>query len=173
VKQFVKMMLGFCVAANASGAMAIEVGGVMPSVTISSMSAGDLNNQGMQKKISILNFWATWCAACKVELKEMASDFKELANDKNVQFAFVALDKEPEAAATWMKENMTGQDVIMRNLFKDPDFKIADLLGVDSFPMTVVVGGDGKILYIQRGFKEGEGSTAKIVALVKKSLPTR
>jgi hypothetical protein len=58
-------------------------------------------------------------------------------------------------------------------IYSDASFELAEKLEADSFPMTVVIGKDGKILHIERGFKEGKEGTAqvkKIADLMQSSL---
>lgn len=127
---------------------------------------GDLSPGAAQGKVTLINFWATWCAACKVELTEMEGLLKPEMEDKDFQVAFVALDKDPAKAADWFQHNLKDPDRLLKNLYVDAAFEIADKLGVDSFPMTIIIGRDGKVAHVQKGFKEGQGSTASLVKIV-------
>jgi thiol-disulfide isomerase/thioredoxin len=158
--------LALCGALAGSKAWAVAVGDTFPAVSVKHVKDGALDNAGMQGKITIVNFWATWCAACKVELLEMEDLFRPLASEKDVQMAFVSLDKEPEKATEWFQSNLKEPDQMLKHLFMDPAFEAADKLSADSFPMTFVIGRDGKVAFVQKGFKEGEGSTEKIAKLV-------
>ena len=145
-------------------AFAIDVGEVMPGIDIAKVDAGTtLTNTGLNGKITMINFWATWCAACKTELIEMEDQLKPYLNDDNFQVAFVSLDKEPAKAAEWFQANLKEPALFLKHLYSDAKFAAADTLKVDSFPLTLVIGRDGKIAHLQRGFKDGEGSTAQIV----------
>ena len=52
---------------------------------------------------------------------------------------------------------------------KRNSFKLADALGIESFPMTLVVDASGKVLKIQDGFKEGSGSTEALFEALRKN----
>jgi hypothetical protein len=58
---------------------------------------------------------------------------------------------------------------MVEHLFYDDSFKLADSLGVDSFPMTLVVDASGKVIKKQSGFKEGSGSTEALFESLRKS----
>lgn len=150
---------------TAGQALAVAVGEPLPAVSIKHLKDGALDNAGLTGKVTIVNFWATWCAACKVELLEMENELKPLTAEKDFQVAFVSLDKEPAKAAEWFQSNLKEPDLFLRHLYMDAAFENADKLSVDSFPMTFVIGRDGKIVHVERGFKEGEGSTAKMAKM--------
>ena len=147
------------------GANAVVEGQKFPDVRIAGMTKGQIAPKTLVGKVTIINFWATWCEACKVELKEMQADFAELLKDPRFQFAFVSLDKDPQKAVTWVENNLKDPKVYLSYLFKDPEFQVADELDIDSFPMTLVIDATGKVVKIQRGFKEGEGSTKALASL--------
>ena len=139
---------------------AISEGDLLPQLEI---KAKDLkSNLDWKGKVAVINFWATWCEACKVELKEMNQEFKSLHDRADTVVGYVSLDKEPEKAKQYMEEAFGKDSALSAKLAHDASFTAADKLGVDSFPMTLVIDKSGKVVKIQRGFKEGEGSTAAI-----------
>lgn len=164
--------LGFVGALSfgAHRAVAVTPGDVLPAVSIKHLKDGALDNADLSGKVTIVNFWATWCAACKVELLEMETELKPLTANKDFQMAFVSLDKEPAKAAEWFQSNLKEPDLFLKNLYIDAAFENADKLSVDSFPMTFVIGKDGKIVHVERGFKEGEGSTEKMAKMAAELL---
>jgi thiol-disulfide isomerase/thioredoxin len=158
---------------NASLARAVVDGDALPKLAIKGYQGaggGELNNASLPGKITLINFWATWCAACKVELVEMEDQLKPLLGESDFQVAFVSLDKEPEKAAAWFLGNLKDPDTFLKRLYLDSKFETADELKVDSFPMTLIIGRDGKVARVQRGFKEGEKSTEELVRFAGKLL---
>lgn len=164
-KIFTSLVAIVCHGLAASTALAISVGEPLPAVQLKKVQDGGLDNAALNGKVTLVNFWATWCAACKVELLEMETELKPLNADKNFQVAFVSLDKDPVKATEWLQSNLKEPGSFVQSLYTDAAFENADKLGVDSFPMTFIIGKDGKIAYVQRGFKDGEGSTAKMAKL--------
>ena len=102
--------------------------------------------------------------------RQIEEQLKPLFAEADAQVAFVSLDKEPEKAAEWFQQNMKEPELFLKHLYLDPKFVTADLLKVDAFPMTLVVGRDGKVAHVQRGFKEGEHSTEEIVKVATRLL---
>lgn len=148
----------------------VVVGEKMPPLAVKGFSGGELNDGAMKGNITIVNFWATWCASCKVELVEMEQKFAALLEHKNFKVAFVSVDKEPKAAAEWLKTNLKSPDKFVAFLYKDPDYSAAESLNLDSFPMTLVVDQDGVVRHVQRGFIEGKGSTELLAKLADELL---
>lgn len=149
----------------ASNAQAMTVGQPLPAVGIKHLKEGTLTPDSLKGKVTVINFWATWCAACKVEIVEMEDQLKAALSDNSFQLAFVSLDKDPSKGVDWFKANLKDAEALMKSFYIDPAFEAADLLKVDSFPLTIVIGKDGKIAHVQRGFKEGEGMTEHLAKL--------
>lgn len=151
-------------------AEAVAVGDGLEGVSLQRHGGGTLDAAALRGKVTVMNFWATWCAACKVELVEMEEQFARLRQEKDVQFAFVSLDKDAKEAEAWFKGNLKDASAMLKDLFVDSQFQVADKLAVDAFPLTIIVGKDGKVLHVQRGFKEGEGSTQELAHIVTEQL---
>lgn len=146
-------------------ARAVTVGEAFPAIATTHVESSRTSPVELQGKVTMINFWATWCESCKVELKEMESDFKALFSDQAFQAKFVSLDKDASKASDWFKKNLTAESGMYTRLFADPEFKAADVVGVDAFPMTVLIDKNGKVSHIQRGFKPGEHQTATLVRI--------
>jgi peroxiredoxin len=153
----------------ATQAFAIKVGEIMPKVALKSMGGGTLANEGFANRVTVINVWATWCAACKIELREMESALMPFLGNDKLQVVFVSLDKDPEKARRWFSENIKSK-TLRQFLYKDPEFLVAEALKADSFPITVVIDKDGRVSHVQRGFKQGEGSTELIFEKVRAQL---
>jgi thiol-disulfide isomerase/thioredoxin len=96
-------------------------------------------------KIVVLNFWATWCGPCR----EMEPHFEKLANQyagqKEILFYALNCDEDETQVAPFLEEEKPKTAV----LYADG---LDRLLGVDSFPTTVILDRSGKIAYRTNGF---------------------
>jgi len=155
------MLLAAIVSMSSGVAQAITVGEALPSLKVIRPDSGADAPLETSGKVTVVNFWATWCESCKVEIKEMKEKFATLIGQKDFQMAFVALDKEPKKAAAWFRDNLK-DEAFLTHLYADPTFKIADQLEVDSFPMTLIIGKDGKVAHIQKGFDATKPTTDEI-----------
>jgi thiol-disulfide isomerase/thioredoxin len=139
-------------------------------LTFQGLNNPDVGPDQLRGKVTIVNFWATWCEACKVEIKEMETEFKTLFANEKFNMLFVSLDKEPQQSLDWIQKNTGNAAALAKYLFKDPEFKIADTLAIDSFPYTLVIGPDLKVLKVHKGFEEGKGSTAMLAKVAQEAL---
>jgi thiol-disulfide isomerase/thioredoxin len=148
-------------------------GSDFPAATVTRMVSGDRIAVGKSGRVTMVNLWATWCEACKVELAEMEKVLLPLRSNasgkehQTPELMFVSLDKEPEKAREWFKKNTRQAEAMLANLYSDSSFELADKLEADSFPMTVVIGKDGKILHVERGFKEGPEGVAQVAKVAE------
>ena len=99
----------------------------------------------------VLNFWATWCYYCKVEMP----DFNEAAEKyKDVTFMMVnytdgARETVGVAAEFIREEGYTFP------VFYDTALSAADAYGIEAFPTTFFIDAGGKIVYSHEGMMSG------------------
>ena len=153
--------------------VAVEIGeSITKDLKLSNLqkSGDSAKLKSLTGRVTMINFWATWCAACKVEIAEFEKMFPQLVKNKDFHLAFVSLDKVPKTAADWIIKNskLTGKG--LTGSYHDADFVTADKLGIDAFPMTLILGKDGKVAHIQRGYVEEKKSTAEMMAKVQQLL---
>lgn len=94
----------------------------------------------LEGRIVILNFWASWCLACRQEHAALSST-ADAYRDKDVRFFGVLYDDRPQNARRWIRE-MRGQSY---PTLLDPDFRAAIDLGVYGVPETFVIDQAGRI----------------------------
>lgn len=146
----------------------VAIGEKFPQVR-SQDDAGVVAEIAAPGKVTLINFWATWCSSCKSELSEMAKLFKDLRDHPRVAFRFVSVDKDPAKAAAWFGENVVFDQP--RELLRfDAEFAAAEALDIESFPVTYVVAPDATVRAIHWGYHEGEGSVAAMVTEIRSLL---
>lgn len=97
-------------------------------------------------KVVLLNFWATWCGPCKVEIPwfiEMESQYK----DKGFAVLGVAMDEEGwEIVKPYVQQKKINYRVVMGTDL------VAQLYGgVENLPTTFVLDREGKIANVHIG----------------------
>ena len=88
---------------------------------------------------TVINFWASWCAPCVVEMPAFEAVHREL----HPQVAFLGLNVGDEPAAAHALVERTG---VTYPLATDPDSTIFQSFGGIGMPTTVLVDADGIIV---------------------------
>ena len=112
-------------------------------------------------KVTLIDFWASWCGPCRREMPNLVEAYKKYKN-KGFEIVGVSLDRDAEAWKNGIKQlKITWPQ--MSDL-KYWDCEGAKLYAVSSIPHTVLVDGEGTIL--ARGL-HGEELQEKIAEALK------
>jgi len=136
---------------------------VAPDFTLDSLEGKSMRLSDLRGKAVLLNFWATWCGPCKIEMPW----FVELQNQygsQGLQIVGVAMDDaSKDDIAKFAKEMGVNYPVL---LGKEA---VGDAYGgIPALPETFFIGRDGKIVDKIIGLK----GKAEIEDSIKKALST-
>lgn len=111
-------------------------------------------------KAVVISFWASWCKYCLKELPILFNIQKAAKGHLQV----VAINTEDEDTFETLSRALRKVEIGMAY---DPDETARDAYGVHGIPHMVVIGRDGKIVEVFRGY--GESSLEPIVAAINKA----
>jgi thiol-disulfide isomerase/thioredoxin len=139
----------------------ITVGSVIPDFSLKRFSpqASEMKEVGFKDikgKVFLINFWATWCEACVVEMPSIVKLRKEYAS-KGLEVVAVSLDEDPGAALPQAMKEL-GMDF---DVYTDQDSKFAEAFNVRAIPLTIIVDRKGKVLFIENGERDWAGDDIK------------
>lgn len=95
----------------------------------------------------LINFWATWCGPCRIEMPELQSVFEDYGESED--FLILALDQDESAAdvgAYFDELDLTFQPLL------DEDNETARSYGLQgTLPASVFINPEGEVTVIHRG----------------------
>ena len=110
------------------------------NINISSNQNVDITSDNSENKYTLINFFASWCAPCKVEHKLF---FEIKKNHPNIFLLGIAHKDKPSESKKYLSEE--GNPYSFVGL--DQDGKIAFEFGVFGLPETFIVNNQGKIIF--------------------------
>ncbi len=137
-----------------------------PSVVLKDLAGKEVNLQQYAKsgKVTVLSFWATWCAPCKKELENMNELLDEWQEKYDVQLVAVSIDDARNALK--VKPYVDGKKWEFPVLL-DVNQDSRRALNFPNVPYTVLIDKNGNIVYKHIGYTEGDEQVLeeKIAAL--------
>jgi len=137
-------------------------GDMAPDFTLQSLEGKAVHLSDYRGKAVLLNFWATWCAPCKIEMPWFVELQKEYGAE-GLQIVGVAMDDaSPKEIADFAKEMGVNYPVLMGKE------SVGDAYGgVQFLPESFYIDRNGKVLDKAFGLKgrgEIEDNVKKIIA---------
>lgn len=122
-----------------------EIGARAPLFIGQALKGPDINLLALRNGPVILNFWATWCEPCRVEMPELQMLYEELA-PAGLRILAVNTGEPAAAAAAWATELGLSFDIII-----DERQHISTLYRLRGMPTTFVIAPGGQIVRIDYG----------------------
>jgi len=140
---FICMCAAACDTSNlgTSGNFVLDETRPAPEITVSSLDGESLRISELKGKVTLLNFWATWCPPCREEIPSMMQ-LNSLMKDKPFQIVAVSLDEGGKATL----EAFFRSSGYSLPTYLDADAKAVAAYGVRSLPTTFVINKDGIIV---------------------------
>jgi thiol-disulfide isomerase/thioredoxin len=123
----------------------LEINHKIPNFSLINVQTGGLyTSESMIGKPAIINFWATWCLPCSIEMPLL----EELHNAYGERLIMIGINSGENISS--IKEYLIKYDISFLNL-ADPDESVTALFHVQGFPSTYFFDKDGKLQSIHIG----------------------
>jgi len=111
-----------------------------PEFTLDRLSGGTVSLADLRGQIVILDFWATWCPPCELQVSELNAFYDAHREDGDVEVLGISVDSEgPAAVASWVGEQRVRYPILLGG--ED----LARRFGAVGFPTLYIVAPDGSI----------------------------
>ncbi len=134
---------------GSSDGQGIKLGDKAPAFSVESMNgAGKMTLA--PGKVVIVDFWATWCEPCKKSFPKLQELYVKY---KSNGLEIIALSVDDEK--TGIRDFATTHGAKF-GVGWDDGKKLADIWKPANMPSTYIVGKDGTVKHIHRGYRDGE-----------------
>jgi peroxiredoxin len=117
-----------------------------PDFTLKDAEGTAVKLSDYRGKVVLLNFWATWCGPCALEIPWF-KEFEQQYKSQGFDVLGVSMDEDGwKAVKPYLAEHKLNYRVVLG------DDSVTQLYGgVDSLPTTFIVDRDGKVAYVHVG----------------------
>jgi alkyl hydroperoxide reductase subunit AhpC len=124
-------------------------------------------NETIEKgKVTLVNFWATWCVPCKKEIKNVREKLAEWKKETDFNYITVSIDESRAEGLVRSYAKSQGWDF---PYYLDANSDLKRSLNFQTVPFTMIIDKNGKVAFSHAGYEEGgeEEVYAKIKELSK------
>ena len=134
-----------------------------PDFNLKDASGTDLKLANLKGKVVLVNFWATWCEGCQVEIPWFVEFQKEYASRGLVVVGISMDDDGWKSVKPWIKEKNVNYPIVLGN------DGLGKQYGLQGMPLTALVDREGRIADVHRGIVEKAATQQKIRDLLQES----
>ncbi len=127
-----------------------ESGDTIETVEMPTLDGGTVQLEDYTGQVVVVNFWATWCGPCVIEMPELQAFYDEY-NSQGVEMLGINLGEDAETAQAFIDERDITYPIIL-----DQNGNIADFYALRGQPTTVVFDQNGTIVYKHTGLLNQE-----------------
>lgn len=144
---------------------ALKEGDAFPKAKSERLEGGAFDfSSSLSGKVAIVDFWASWCEPCKIELPALNKLYKK-HKAKGLVVIGVNVDETREDAKGFLKTHAVEFPIVFDGQKKELIGKV----DVQTMPTSLVVDKSGKVHAIHKGYRDGDDKKfeKEIEALLK------
>jgi cytochrome c biogenesis protein CcmG/thiol:disulfide interchange protein DsbE len=130
--------------------------------TLKDVNGKDVRLSDFKGKVVLLNFWATWCGPCKVEIPAFV-ELQDKYRDQGVVFLGFSVDDTVDKLKPFIAQYKINYPILLGDGREDVQEAFGPIWGI---PVTVIVGRDGKVCKRHMGIAAKEQIEREIKALL-------
>jgi thiol-disulfide isomerase/thioredoxin len=117
----------------------------LPDFTLRDLDGRTISAAGLRGKVTIINFWATWCGPCRIEIPDLIA----LQNKYRSQLQVVGVS-EDEIPSEQVKQFVVANRINYTIAMTTPDIERV-FPGIAALPTTYIVDRDGRVVMRHAG----------------------
>jgi peroxiredoxin len=143
----------------------VKLGEPAPNFQLRDLNGHLITLSDLRGKVVLLNFWATWCGPCRVEMPAMEQLYRMF---QRKDFEILAVSTDAQGAA--ITRPFQQENRLTFPILHDPDYRVGLTYGARSLPMTFLIDRQGVIRHQVFGARDWEAPEAQqLVQMLMKS----
>jgi len=130
--------------------------------TMKDVAGKNITLADFKGKVMLLDFWATWCGPCKVEIPHFI-EFQEKYGRKGFQVVGISVDDTAEKLEPYVRDMKMNYPVLQGLNHDDVQDAYGPILGI---PVSVLISRDGKVCATHTGLTDKTVFEREIKALL-------
>ena len=127
----------------------VQTGMSVPDFKVKMFDGNTIDIKELRGKVVLLNFWATWCPPCRLELSHVQKEIIDRFKDQD--FVFLPISRQDSYDKIKAFREQTGYTFPMG---MDPEREIYALFATATIPRNYIIDKKGKIVFMETGFSE-------------------
>ena len=132
-----------------------------PNFNLKDASGKDVKLADLKGKVVLVNFWATWCEGCQVEIPWFVEFQKEYA-DRGLVVVGIAMDDDWKSVKPWIEEKKVNYPIVIGNQGLGKQY------GLIGMPLTALVDREGRIADVHNGIVDKTATEQRIRDLLQR-----
>ncbi len=137
------------------GPTGVLPGQCAPNFKVQTMEGKTVELYQLRGKVVALNFWATWCKPCLVEMPSMQKAYQSLKKG-NFEMLAISIDSNPKEIQGFLDNQL--QKKLDFLIALDPKHQVSSIFGSSMVPETFIIDKTGKITDKVIGIREWDDS---------------
>lgn len=122
----------------------IDIGQVAPNFELQTLDGETVKLSDYKGQMVMLNFWASWCPPCRVEMPHMDTYYKEFKEEHNIEILAVNMTTLERGSREKVPEFVEKHELTFPILM-DEKGEVKELYDVMVYPTTYIVNAKGII----------------------------
>jgi cytochrome c biogenesis protein CcmG/thiol:disulfide interchange protein DsbE len=132
-----------------------------PDFTLEDANGREVKLSSLKGKVVLVNFWATWCEGCQVEIPWLV-EFQKKYQTRGLVVVGVSMDDDGwKSVKPWLKEKKVNYPVVIGS------DDLGKQYGLEGMPLTALIDRDGKIACVHPGLVNKAVTDQQLRALLQ------
>jgi peroxiredoxin len=148
-----------------AGRHSIKLGEPAPNFQLLDMQGRLVALSDLRGKVVMVNFWATWCGPCRVEMPAMEALYQAFSRND-----FEILAVSTDAQGVTVTRPFQQENRLTFPILHDADYRVGLIYGARSLPMTFMVDRQGVVRHQIFGARDWSATEAQqLIQMLMKS----